>query len=184
MKSSNTCLNPAWTLAHTFVQTFPEPLNHEACLNSCLNSVWTLAQTLPKPLPETLPKPLLNPSQTHPQNVCLNPYPKPCPNLCPGPCSKGNFHTRILLISTNTPFQILNFRQTLPCKIGLLITWVPKAPLHHAHKSDEHPRSINKLTLNEPAVRKKLDHHRIFFLAFWLVYSRYTILFCQIVSWS
>ena len=51
-----------------------------------------------------------------------------------------------------TPFQMLNFQQSLPCYIGLLTIKVPKAPLYPVSKSHRHPKSLNKRPLNEPAI--------------------------------
>ena len=51
-----------------------------------------------------------------------------------------------------TPFQMLNFYQSLYSKTGLIIIKMPRAPLHPFPKSDVLPISINKLTLNEPAI--------------------------------
>ena len=50
-----------------------------------------------------------------------------------------------------TLFQMLNFHQSLSCEIGLLIIKVPKCPHHPFPKSYGNPKSMNKLTLNEPA---------------------------------
>ena len=46
-----------------------------------------------------------------------------------------------------TPFQNQNFHQSDPCKIGLLIIKVLKAPLYLVPKSPAPLNSMNKLTL-------------------------------------
>ena len=50
-----------------------------------------------------------------------------------------------------TLFQMLNFHQSLLCEIRLLIIKVPRCPHHPFPKSHGNPKSMNKLTLNEPA---------------------------------
>ena len=57
----------------------------------------------------------------------------------------------ILLI---TPFQMLNFHQSVHSKIGLIIIILPKAPLHPVTEYYSHHISITKLTqsLNEPII--------------------------------
>ena len=51
-----------------------------------------------------------------------------------------------------TLFQMLNFHQSLPCLIGLLIIKGPRCPHHPFPKSYGNPTSMNKLTLKEPAI--------------------------------
>ena len=47
---------------------------------------------------------------------------------------------------------MLSFNQSLFSEIDLLIIKVPRSPLHPFPKSLGHPKSMNKLTLNEPAI--------------------------------
>ena len=49
-------------------------------------------------------------------------------------------------------FQILNSVQSMSCKLGLLIIKVLKALLRHVPKSSASPKSMTKLTPNEPAI--------------------------------
>ena len=56
---------------------------------------------------------------------------------------------------------MLNFHQSLPFEIGLLIIKVPRVPHHHVPKSYGHSKSMNKLTINELAettLFRKKDH--------------------------
>ena len=46
-----------------------------------------------------------------------------------------------------TLFQMLNFHQSLPCQIGLLIIKGPRCPHHPFPKSYGNPKSMNKLAL-------------------------------------
>ena len=49
---------------------------------------------------------------------------------------------------TDKQIQMLNFYQSLPCEIGLLIIKVPRS----CSKSEGHPNLMNKLTLNESTI--------------------------------
>ena len=51
------------------------------------------------------------------------------------------------------PQQMVNFHQSLPCKIDLLIIKLQKAPHHPVPKSYGHPKSMIKLTLNKTAIQ-------------------------------
>ena len=41
--------------------------------------------------------------------------------------------------------------------MGLLIIKVPRSPLHPFPESPGHPKSMNKLTLNEPAITSDIE---------------------------
>ena len=63
----------------------------------------------------------------------------------------SHLHTeRWLFVSTS--LQILNFNQSLYCKLGILIIKVSKAKLHHVSKSCVSLIIMLKLTLNEPII--------------------------------
>ena len=104
---------------------------------------------------------LLTPCTTH----ILHLSHLPATHLAPGPFASNSLHLLPFTPNTthssvcwrmicrpHTQFKTLKSIQSLYCKLGLLIIKVPKAPLYHVKEFSASPKSVNKLTLNEPTM--------------------------------